>query len=231
MMQQAKHHTDALTDAASRALLACRNELYSLFPYLDAAFAALPLQPSADTAALGTDGVHLIFSPRFAAETFVKTPAALRRGYLHMLLHCLFLHPFRAERTEDPWWPLACDMAVEQLIERENRPRLSLPANEVKEGEATLLCTLGDDGVCAYRVEISHIEHGNRPTKSFTVRVTDPKLLERTGGIVQGMSGSPLIQEGRLVGAVTHVLVDDPTAGYGIFLENMLAASQLKTAA
>jgi len=139
MMQQAKHHTDALTDAASRALLACRNELYSLFPYLDAAFAALPLQPAADTATLGTDGVQLIFAPRFVAETFVKTPTALRRGYLHMLLHCLFLHPFRAERRDDPWWPLACDMAVEQLIERENRPRLSFPASTVKGTCLTLL--------------------------------------------------------------------------------------------
>ena len=54
--------------------------------------------------------------------------------------------------------------------------------------------------------------------------MTDPVLLERTGGIVQGMSGSPILQDGRLVGAVTHVLIGDPTTGYGIFVENMLAA-------
>ena len=54
------------------------------------------------------------------------------------------------------------------------------------------------------------------------IKITDEKLLEKTGGIVQGMSGSPIIQDGKLVGAVTHVLVDDPTKGYGIFIENML---------
>jgi stage IV sporulation protein B len=99
------------------------------------------------------------------------------------------------------------------------------PSAEVKEGAATVLCTLGDDGVKEYTVEISSINRGARPTKSFTVRVTDPALLARTGGIVQGMSGSPIIQNGRLIGAVTHVLVDDPTTGYGIFIENMLAAA------
>ena len=58
------------------------------------------------------------------------------------------------------------------------------------------------------------------------IRVTDPDLLQATGGIVQGMSGSPIIQDGKLVGAVTHVLVNDPTRGYGIFIENMLDASE-----
>jgi stage IV sporulation protein B len=57
------------------------------------------------------------------------------------------------------------------------------------------------------------------------IKVTDPTLLEATGGIVQGMSGSPIIQDGKLVGAVTHVLVNDPTTGYGIFIENMLDAA------
>ena len=59
----------------------------------------------------------------------------------------------------------------------------------------------------------------------FLLRVTDPELLSKTGGIVQGMSGSPIIQDGKLVGAVTHVLVNDPTRGYGIFIENMLDAA------
>ena len=57
------------------------------------------------------------------------------------------------------------------------------------------------------------------------IKVTDPRLLEATGGIVQGMSGSPIIQNGKLIGAVTHVLVNDPTTGYGIFIENMLDAA------
>ncbi len=103
---------------------------------------------------------------------------------------------------------------------------------DVCEGDATLLCTLDDGGVQAYRVEISRIDRsGERPTKSFTVKVTDPALLEKTGGIVQGMSGSPLLQNGRLIGAVTHVLVDDPTTGYGIFIDNMLARMKMRAAA
>ena len=104
-------------------------------------------------------------------------------------------------------------------------------AREVKEGKATIRCTLGDDGICEYEIAIEKIDHSARPTKSFTIRVTDERLLARTGGIVQGMSGSPIIQNGKLVGAVTHVLVDDPTAGYGIFAQNMLTRMQLRVAA
>lgn len=64
---------------------------------------------------------------------------------------------------------------------------------------------------------------GNDENKGILIRVTDPVLLELTGGIVQGMSGSPIIQDGKLIGAVTHVLVNDPTRGYGIFVEKMLS--------
>ena len=63
-------------------------------------------------------------------------------------------------------------------------------------------------------------------TQNMIITVTDEILLNKSGGIVQGMSGSPIIQNGRLVGAVTHVLVDDPTRGYGIFAENMLETAQ-----
>lgn len=62
-------------------------------------------------------------------------------------------------------------------------------------------------------------------TRDLMLTVTDPRLLEGTGGIVQGMSGSPILQNGKIIGAVTHVLVNDPTTGYGIFLENMLSAA------
>ena len=96
--------------------------------------------------------------------------------------------------------------------------------DEVRDGDATVLCTLGDDGICAYTVKISEIDRGDVSSKSFAVTVTDVALIERTGGIVQGMSGSPIIQDGKLVGAVTHVLISDPTRGYGIFIENMLSA-------
>jgi stage IV sporulation protein B len=97
--------------------------------------------------------------------------------------------------------------------------------HDVKEGEAEIICTLGDDGPKHYKIEISKIDRDGTDNKNFVITVTDKALKERTGGIVQGMSGSPIIQDGKLVGAVTHVLVNDPTRGYGIFIENMLEAA------
>lgn len=98
--------------------------------------------------------------------------------------------------------------------------------NELKAGKAYILSTL--DGICPqkYEIEISDIRTNSTTNKCFTVKITDPALLEKSGGIVQGMSGSPIIQDGKLVGAVTHVLVNDPTSGYGIFIENMLNAGK-----
>ncbi len=97
--------------------------------------------------------------------------------------------------------------------------------DEVKNGPATIRCTLDSEGVKEYNVEILNINYQATGTKCFTVKVTDEALIEKTGGIVQGMSGSPIIQNGRLVGAVTHVMVANSTEGYGIFIENMLNAS------
>ncbi len=97
--------------------------------------------------------------------------------------------------------------------------------HDVKEGEAELICTLGDDGPRRYKIEISKIDRDGTDNKNFVITVTDKALKERTGGIVQGMSGSPILQNGKLIGAVTHVLVNDPAKGYGIFLENMLDAA------
>ena len=75
-------------------------------------------------------------------------------------------------------------------------------------------------------MEILKIYPKDRTTgRNFLLKVTDPELIARTGGIVQGMSGSPIIQDGRLIGAVTHVLVNDPTMGYGICIQNMLDAA------
>ena len=93
---------------------------------------------------------------------------------------------------------------------------------EVREGEATILCTLDDGKVREYKVCINGIDADAQGSKCFGITVTDPALIEKTGGIVQGMSGSPVIQNGKLVGAVTHVLINDPTTGYGIFVDNML---------
>ena len=97
--------------------------------------------------------------------------------------------------------------------------------NELKEGKATILCTLDDNVRREYSIEISNINKNATGNKCFTIKITDEKLLNATGGIVQGMSGSPIIQNGKLVGAVTHVLINDPTTGYGIFIENMLTQS------
>ena len=99
--------------------------------------------------------------------------------------------------------------------------------DEVKCGAAELLCTLDDSGRQSYKVEISSINRNAEGSKCFVIKVTDHKLIEKTGGIVQGMSGSPIIQNGKLVGAVTHVMINDPTVGYGIFIENMLNVSQM----
>ena len=98
--------------------------------------------------------------------------------------------------------------------------------NELKEGEATVICTLADNVRREYKVEISNINRNADGNKCFNVKITDPALLAATGGIVQGMSGSPIIQNGKLAGAITHVLVNDPTSGYGIFIENMILGSQ-----
>ncbi|MBO4868435.1 MAG: SpoIVB peptidase [Clostridia bacterium] len=98
--------------------------------------------------------------------------------------------------------------------------------DKVREGDAKIVCTTGDDGVREYDAQITCILSRKSETKNFIVRVTDKELLSRTGGIVQGMSGSPILQDGKLIGAVTHVLVNDPTRGYGIFIENMLKYSE-----
>ena len=99
--------------------------------------------------------------------------------------------------------------------------------NEVTDGDAQILCTVEDSAPRLYDCIISLKKSKlNAETQNMIVTVTDPELLEKTGGIVQGMSGSPIIQNGRLIGAVTHVLIDDPTKGYGIFAENMLKTAQ-----
>lgn len=94
---------------------------------------------------------------------------------------------------------------------------------EVHNGRAEILCQVGDD-VKRYQIEIERVNQASEETtKGMIIHITDPELLEKTNGIVQGMSGSPIIQDGKLVGAVTHVFVKDAAKGYGIFIENMLA--------
>lgn len=103
----------------------------------------------------------------------------------------------------------------------------ALPAaepGEVRPGPARILSNIRGDEVAFFDVEILKCRP-NGDGRDLVLKVTDPKLLEATGGIVAGMSGSPIVQNGKLVGAVTHVLVNDPTRGYGIFIENMLDAA------
>ncbi len=93
---------------------------------------------------------------------------------------------------------------------------------EVKKGKATILCEL-NGCVGEYEIEIQQIDYSNKNhAKGLVLKITDENLLELTGGIVQGMSGSPIIQNGKLIGAVTHVFIRDSTKGYGTFIENML---------
>lgn len=97
----------------------------------------------------------------------------------------------------------------------------------VHEGSATILSTVDGTGVQAFDVEITRVNQQSAPApKSMVVKVTDPRLLAITGGIVQGMSGSPIIQDGRLIGAVTHVFVSDPTQGYGLYIDWMLQETE-----
>ena len=98
------------------------------------------------------------------------------------------------------------------------------PKNEVQAGEAYIWCTLDKEKPQKFKIEISDIDLSGSNVKNFKIKITDKALLDKAGGIVQGMSGSPIIQNGRLVGAVTHVLINNPTEGYGIFIENMLDA-------
>ena len=104
-----------------------------------------------------------------------------------------------------------------------------LPVGErcdVRTGPAMIRSTVADTQVQEYSVEILKIyPHSGATGRNMLIKVTDERLLNTTGGIVQGMSGSPIIQDGKLIGAVTHVLVNDPTMGYGIFIENMLDAA------
>lgn len=125
---------------------------------------------------------------------------------------------------------LNCELGVYSVlknnIETKDLTEIALK-QEVREGNAKMLCTVDGDQPeyfdCEIKIRASALHN---KTQNMVITITDEKLLETTGGIVQGMSGSPILQNGKLVGAVTHVLVDDPTKGYAIFAENMLETAQ-----
>lgn len=97
------------------------------------------------------------------------------------------------------------------------------PRNEIKEGKAQIICQLENSAKKKYDIEIEKVYiNNNQNNKSMLIKITDKELLEKTGGIIQGMSGAPIIQEEKFVGAVTNVLVNDPTQGYGVFADIMI---------
>ena len=93
-------------------------------------------------------------------------------------------------------------------------------------GNATILTVLKDKNIGEYDIKITKINDTSNNTKNILFEITDQELLKETGGIVQGMSGSPIIQGEYIVGAVTHVVIDNPSTGYGIFITNMLEESE-----
>lgn len=95
--------------------------------------------------------------------------------------------------------------------------------SEIHTGKATVYTTLDDSGIGEYEVEIENLNLNDKSGQNMVLRVTDEELLDKTGGIIQGMSGSPIVQDGRLIGAVTHVFVNSPEKGYAITIGNMLS--------
>ena len=120
-----------------------------------------------------------------------------------------------------------CDTGIygkltDKTLASAKKTYLTAERSELHRGKATILSNIDGDEVKEYDIEITGIFFDGEKTKNMLIRATDPELIEKTGGIVCGMSGSPIIQDGKLAGAVTHVLVGDPTKGYAIFIDNML---------
>lgn len=103
-----------------------------------------------------------------------------------------------------------------------NKERLEVARNdEVKIGKASIATVLSKEDIEYYDIEITKIDEYSK-VKNISFKITDKELLDKTGGVVQGMSGSPIIQNGKIIGAVTHVIIDNPTTGYGLFITTML---------
>jgi len=121
---------------------------------------------------------------------------------------------------------LNCETGIYGVLKNFDKNKEVIPVaqkQEVKEGKAQIISTVDKNKTQYYDVEITKIYSSkDSKQKNMSIKITDPDLIEKTGGIVQGMSGSPIIQNGMLVGAVTHVYVDDPLQGYAIFAENMV---------
>lgn len=118
------------------------------------------------------------------------------------------------------------DHGIFGTLEQASPPGEAMPVGVPQAGKATVRTNVEGDAVREYAIEILTAQPGAEGGRELLLSVTDPGLLAKTGGIVQGMSGSPILQNGHLVGAVTHVLLNDPSRGYGISMETMLKAAK-----
>lgn len=132
-----------------------------------------------------------------------------------------FCKPSGSDSREDAITETSADTSVENDGAETMKYPIALK-QEVREGAAQIYTSFDGTGAF-YDIEITRLRYEEDSNQNITLTVTDPELLAKTGGIVQGMSGSPILQNGKIVGAVTHVLVKQPEKGYGIFIENMLA--------
>ncbi len=136
-------------------------------------------------------------------------------------LRGLFLNDKAIARAEK-----VCSTGLYGKFENYDYSRCALvdiaPLAEATIGKAVIYSTVDGTFPQAYEIAIAKVDAGNKENKNFVIKVTDEKLIEETGGIVQGMSGSPIVQNGKLIGAVTHVFLNDPTRGYGIGIEKMI---------
>lgn len=118
------------------------------------------------------------------------------------------------------------EVGVFGVLEEQRFSGEALPVGMAAVGQAEILANVAGDEVKPYDIEITHVVSDSNRGRELVLRVKDPELIAATGGVVQGMSGSPIIQDGKIVGAVTHVLLNDPTKGYGVLLETMLNAAE-----
>ena len=132
-----------------RILNNIRNELYYYFPYLDGAFSCIHGKAWDKTESIGTNGEEFLFRPEYLLKAYMEKPEVIRRGYLHILLHCLYLHIFREEKEERRLWNLACDIAVEKIISGEQIQALETEENEVK---TKVLHMLGNKAASAQNI-------------------------------------------------------------------------------
>lgn len=113
---------------------------------------------------------------------------------------------------------------IESDFVSNKKPIYTAKKSDIETGEVTIISTLDEKGPVEYKARIEAVDF-EKNYRNFVIKITDERLISKSGGIIQGMSGSPIVQNNKLIGAVTHVLVNDPTMGYGIFIENMINAS------